>query len=110
MEAKEETAQKHQPFRCKEEEEPEKAAWREEPEQLLKLATEKLRRTAPGKDGFLEEPEGTGKGWGRQKLLSGPEGQVEGRREPHREPTQLTGRAILLQEAAVAGLLPLSRV
>ena len=69
MEAKEETAQKHQPFRCKEEEEPEKAAWREEPEQLLKLATEKLRRTAPGKDGFLEEPEGTGTGWGH---LDGP--------------------------------------
>lgn len=69
MEAKEETAQKHQPLRCKEEEEPEKAAWREEPEQLLKLATEKLRRTAPRKDSFLEEPEGTGKGWGH---LDGP--------------------------------------
>lgn len=68
MEAKEEPAQKHQPFRCKEEEEPEKAAWREEPEQLLKLATEKLR-TAPRKDSFLEEPEGTGKGWGH---LDGP--------------------------------------
>lgn len=69
VEAKEETAQKHQPLRCKEEEEPEKAAWREEPEQLLKLATEKLRRTAPRKDSFLEEPEGTGKGWGH---LDGP--------------------------------------
>ena len=68
MEAKEEPAQKHQPFRCKEEEEPEKAAWREEPEQLLKLATEKLR-TAPRKDSFLEEPEGSGKGWGH---LDGP--------------------------------------
>lgn len=68
VEAKEEPAQKHQPFRCKEEEEPEKAAWREEPEQLLKLATEKLR-TAPRKDSFLEEPEGTGKGWGH---LDGP--------------------------------------
>ena len=62
MEAKEDTAQKHQPLRCKEEEEPEKAAWREEPEQLLKLATEKLRRTAPRKDSFLEEPEGPRKG------------------------------------------------
>ena len=67
MEAKEETAQKHQPLRSKEEEEPEKAAWREEPEQLLKLATEKLRRTAPRKDSFLEEPEGP-PGWAWARL------------------------------------------
>ena len=57
MEAKEETAQKHQPLRCKEEEEPEKAAWREEPEQLLKLATEKLRRTLPSSEPVIAEKE-----------------------------------------------------
>lgn len=43
------------------EEEPEKAAWREAPEQLLRLAAEKLRRTALRKDGCLEEPEGRGR-------------------------------------------------
>lgn len=43
------------------EEEPEKAAWREAPEQLLRLATGKLRRTALRKDGCLEEPEGRGR-------------------------------------------------
>lgn len=38
------------------EEEPGKEAWREEPKQLLKLATEKLRM-ALRKDTCLEEPE-----------------------------------------------------
>lgn len=34
-------------------------------------------------------PSWRGKGWGRQQLLSGRERQVEGRREPHREPAKL---------------------
>lgn len=37
-------------------------AWREEPEQLLRLATETLRRMASRKDACLEEPEGDGEG------------------------------------------------
>lgn len=44
-------------FKRQVEEEPGKEAWREEPKQLLELATEKLRM-ALRKDNCLEEPEG----------------------------------------------------
>lgn len=49
-------------FKRQVEEEPEKEAWREEPEQLLKLATEKRRRSALRKDILGRSQRGTGKG------------------------------------------------
>lgn len=67
----EEPAQKHQPFRCKEEEEPERRLGERSQEQLLKLATEAENSPEKGQlpGGARGDWEGMGSpGWAWARL------------------------------------------